>query len=245
MGAVRAVNSLAALVLFFIIGTVICAFVLPITYSWTVSCPTCHGSQMVTCRTCGGSGICFVCGGDGESVLGWCGACQGTGKCPTCDGSKLQECTTCRGAGVLQYWKFTSVGATFTISALSVLLFMGSFAFSYAVADFYLGFNEWIYEVDNMNLWFNPSFLVWLFAKDRKRWVKWSIGDSLFGSLFIVILLFASTTTQVAAPDTIIYGSVASIAIASLFAFIFHKAYISEPERTSPDTIPINTENID
>lgn len=44
--------------------------------------------ESVKCKACSGSGLCPVCGGDGQ----W-----GFFQCPTCSGGKT--CTTCNGLG--------------------------------------------------------------------------------------------------------------------------------------------------
>ncbi len=81
----------------------------------TGNCRTCHGTgimtiQSETCRFCGGSGKCDVCGGTGQEMRGDgtpgpCHACLGTTDCQNSeciDGivpEKHTTCTDCEGSG--------------------------------------------------------------------------------------------------------------------------------------------------
>lgn len=92
-------------------------------------------------------------------------------------------------------------------------------------ADFYLSFNRWVYDVDDMGFWFNPSFMVWLFAKDRKRWAKWEAGYSLlgavyFGALLFLVLFHPSVTSEIFAG-----GLLLSIIAAGVFSWLFYKYF--------------------
>ena len=149
-----------------------------------------------------------------------------------CGGTGIQSCTECGGKGIVVHWKYTIVGSATVISVFSVLVLLGSLGLAYAFSGFRLDFNEWVYDVEDMQPWFNPSFMTWVFAKDRARWFRWEIGIAAPTSLFMVVVLFTTVSLRVATPDTIIWGSGIALIIASTFAFILYKACTS----TSPET---------
>jgi hypothetical protein len=46
-----------------------------------------QGKQKITCKTCGGNGLCFGCHGSGNGIIfKKCSFCKGTGLCATCGG---------------------------------------------------------------------------------------------------------------------------------------------------------------
>ncbi len=202
-------------------------FVLPIGYTYDETCPRCHSQGTVTCESCWGDGICNSCGGDGENILGWCAFCQGTGKCRTCEGKGWYTCVECEGTGLLVHWMYNLIGATVVPSFISVLLFLGLFVFSGWVSAFYLSFNEWVYQVEDMGFWFNRSFMIWLFAKDYKRWVKWTTGGGLVVSLYFGAILFGVLSLGHIILETFLAGTFLTIPVVSLFSWLFYKSYIS------------------
>jgi uncharacterized membrane protein YgdD (TMEM256/DUF423 family) len=86
---------------------------------------------------------------------------------------------------------YNLIGATVVPAFIGVLLFLGVFAFSGWSSALHLSFNEWIYTVDHMKFWYNPSFMTWLFAKHRKRWAKWATATGSIFSVHFEVLLFA------------------------------------------------------
>lgn len=180
-------------------------FVLSMGYTYDKVCPKCHGS-----------GICWVCGGDGiidymppESQ--WCAACHGSGKCYKCDGT-----------GLVAQWMYSSFGATIVFSFILVLYFLVSFGVSYIGSEIHLQFNDWIYGVEDMGFWFNPMFFTWLYATDRKRWIKWMIPINLYIGILLgilsIILGFRAQATQ----ETLVIGGFSSILVLFPFSFIFY-----------------------
>jgi len=160
--------------LLFVVVLIGSFFVLPSTYSYQVTCSSCDGNGTVICGDCHGSGLCWVCGGTGKISYmppgdQWCAACQGTGVCSACGGDGYATCDECNGEGYLKYWQFTLAGSSVAISGLNILGFLAGFFLGYVLSSFYLGFNEWVYDVEDMNFWFNPAFNIWAFAKDHKR----------------------------------------------------------------------------
>ncbi len=68
------------------------------------TCTDCGGSGDGPCSFCAGSGMCSMCGGDGDDGggPGSCMDCAGTGTCNNCGGSGMEAgmCPTCGGSGV-------------------------------------------------------------------------------------------------------------------------------------------------
>lgn len=185
------------------------------------------------CETCHGSGICWICGGDGiidymPPGSQWCAACRGTGKCYTCGGS-THACTSCGGSGVLTYWMYTFVGSSIVLSILSIFLFLIGFCLAYMGSAIHLSFNEWVYDVEDMDFWFNPSFMTWLFAKHRKRWAKWQTCPNLVFGIYLGAVIFWLFYNKSVTQDSFSIGIYMSI-ITSLFAFVFYKTYASRLE---------------
>lgn len=110
-------------------------------------------------------------------------------------------------------------------------MFVGFFVAEGFFTAFYLSYNEWVYEVNNMGFWFNSSFLIWLFAKDRNRWAKWSSGFSGFGAVYFGVLIFWSLSPRNIASDVLAGGFLVSVFVTSLFAWLFYRYYTSGNER--------------
>lgn len=215
------------------VSLLVSLLVLPKGYTYDETCPECQGEGTVTCETCQGSGKCWVCGGDGvidymPPGSRWCAACQGTGKCYTCSGKGWHSCEECGGTGLLVHWMYNLIGATVVPSFISVLLFLGLFILSGWISAFYLSFNEWIYGVEDMGFWFNPSFMTWLFAKHRKRWARWTTGTSSILSIYLGALLFALLSFKQIIPETFLLGTLLSILTVLLFSILFYKSYTSK-----------------
>jgi len=201
---------------------------LPTGYTYDETCPRCKGEGTVVCRDCSGDGICWWCGGDGEIFEDWwCADCHGSGICSTCGGKGWHDCEECEGAGLLVYWMYNLIGATVIPSFISVLLFLGLFIFSGWGSAFYLSFNEWVYQVEDMGFWFNPSFMTWLFAKHRKRWAKWTIGIDSILSIYLATLFFGLLSLRQIVLETFVVGTLLSIPVVILFSIFFYKSYIS------------------
>jgi hypothetical protein len=210
-------------------------FALPIGYTYTETCNKCGGDGTVICETCNGSGKCWICGGDGIIDYAppgsqWCAACYGTGRCYTCGGLGNHTCASCGGSGVLVYWMYTSAGASIVLSILSIFLFLAGFGLSYMGSSIHLSFNEWVYEVDDMGFWFNPSFMTWLFAKHRKRWIKWQTCLNLISAIYFGVILFWLFSNKSLTQDSFFISIYVTIPITSLFSLIFYKAYTSRLE---------------
>jgi len=123
---------------------------------------------------------------------------------------------------------YNLIGATVAPSFISVLLFSGLFIFSGLISALYLSFNEWVYQVEDMGFWFNPSFMTWLFAKHRKRWAKWTTGTSSVLSIYLGALLFVLLSLNQIVQETFVAGVALSIPIVSLFSWFFYKSYTSK-----------------
>jgi len=122
---------------------------------------------------------------------------------------------------------YNLIGATVVPSFISVLLFLGLFVLSGWVSYFYLSFNEWVYQVKDMGAWFNPSFMTWLYAKDFKRWVKWTTGAGLVVSLYFGAILFGLLSLGEIVLEIFLGGIFLTILVVSLFSWFFYKSYIS------------------
>jgi len=209
---------------------IVSAFALPMGYTFDETCPRCHGDRFVNCEICYGSGKCWVCEGTGRIWYmppdsNWCAACQGTGVCYRCGGSGSHGCEECEGRGFLTYWMFTQAGSATALSIIDVLLFLPFFGLSYAVSDFYLSFNEWVYNVRDMGFWFNPSFMTWLFAKHRKRWAKWQAGMNAMAAVFLGSAGFGVFSLHSVTADSFTAGILVSILIVSTFSFFVYKSW--------------------
>jgi len=214
------------------VGLLISLFILPMGYTYDEICPRCHGDGTVTCENCHGSGMCWVCDGTGKIWYmnnSWCAACQGTGKCYTCGGKGWHSCEECEGTGLLVHWMYNLTGATLASSFINVLLFLGLFTLCYVAIAFYLSFNEWVYEVEDMGFWFNPSFMTWLFAKHRKRWAKWTTGTSSILSIYLGASFFRLLSFKQITLQTFFVGTLLSIPVVILFSIFFYKSYTSKP----------------
>jgi len=123
---------------------------------------------------------------------------------------------------------YNLIGATVIPSFISVILFLGLFIFYGLGSAFYLSFNEWIYKVENMGFWFNPSFMTWLFAKHRKRWAKWTTGMSSIFSINLGAVLFGLQSFKQIMLETFLVGILLSIPVVILFSRFFYKSYTSK-----------------
>jgi len=222
---------LLAVSLFFL-SVLISLFILPIGYTYDEICPKCHGDGTVGCGMCGGTGVCPFCWGDGEFAGDLCIVCDGTGNCPTCGGKGWRTCGKCEGTGLLVHWMYNLTGATLASSFINVLLFLGLFTLGYVAAAFYLSFNEWVYKVEDMGFWFNPSFMTWLFARHRKRWVKWTTGISSILSIYLGVLLFWLMSLKQITQETRFTGTLIGIPVVIVFSILFYNAHISRLEES-------------
>lgn len=227
------------------VGFLVCLFtspfVLPIGYTYDEVCPKCNGEGTVVCWECHGSGKCWVCGGDGiidymPPGSQWCAACQGTGICPECGGKGWHTCEECGGDGILNHWMYSSIGVTVVSSIITVPCFLGLFFLNMMSCAFYADINQWVYDVRDMNFWFNPMFMTWLFAKDRERWAKWSIPLSLIFGIFLGILLFAFLSMKQITEESLVTSSLSSSVVIVLFSFVFYNLYtkwLEVPKKTA------------
>jgi hypothetical protein len=125
---------------------------------------------------------------------------------------------------------YTAIGAGVVHSIFNVFLFLGLFVLSYAASAFYLSFNAWVHDVEDMGFWFNPSFMTWLFAKDPRRWAKWQTVLNLLFAVYFGVVFFWMASLNKITSEIFINGTVFSIAVAILFSLIFYKAYVSRLE---------------
>ncbi|MGB9671530.1 MAG: hypothetical protein ACPLZY_00105 [Candidatus Norongarragalinales archaeon] len=125
---------------------------------------------------------------------------------------------------------YTAAGASIILSIVNIFLFLALFGLSHIASAFYLSFNDWVYDVDDMDFWFNPSFMTWLFAKHRKRWAKWQTCLNLIFGIFYGVTLFGLFSYRNLTSDAFFTGIFITIPITSLFSFIFYKAYTSKLE---------------
>lgn len=232
----RSLNLFPLTACVLVLGLVVSLFSLPISYTYGEICHVCSGIGTVVCETCHGSGTCWICGGDGKmdwvapGYDQWCAACSGSGRCYTCGGVGSHSCVQCGGTGTLTHWMYTAIGAGVVHSIFNVFLFLGLFALSYMASAFYLSFNAWVYDVEDMGFWFNPSFMTWLFAKDRRRWAKWQTVLNLLFAVYFGTVVFWMASLNKITSEILADGTVFSIAVAILFSLIFYKTYVSRLE---------------
>ncbi len=206
------------------------AFALPMSYTYAVTCTKCEGNRKVRCEDCYGSGECWVCDGTGHiwympPESDWCAACSGSGRCHTCGGLGYYACRVCGGSGSLTYWEYTSTGSTIVLSILMAFVFLAGFFLSGISSAFSLSFNEWVYDVEDMDFWFNRSFMTWLFAKDRKRWAKWQTCANLIFAVSFGVLLFWSLFRRNLTGGSFFVGISLAVPVTLLFSFAFYKEY--------------------
>jgi len=218
-----------------IMGLFVSFFIAPISYSYEETCPRCQGEGKQTCETCLGNGKCWICEGTGKIWCmpesdDWCAACQGTGICYTCGGPGWHHCYVCGGNGLLEHWMYTVTGSTIVVSIIDIFLFLGLFLFSGFFSSLHLSFNEWVYKVDDMGFWFNPSFMTWLFAKHRERWAKWQTGINSALAIYLGALLFLSVSMRQLTGESFAEGTLFSIVVVGLFSLLFYKSYVSRLE---------------
>jgi len=123
-------------------------------------------------------------------------------------------------------WIFNALGSTIVISIISIFLFLGIFGLSYVIYTFDVSFNEWVYEVEDMDFWFNSSFITWLFAKHPKRWAKWQTVITLILAIYLGVFLFWAVFRGNITQESLIWGTLFSIAAVGLFSFFFYKSYV-------------------
>jgi hypothetical protein len=134
--------------------------------------------------------------------------------------------------GVLERWNYNLTGAAVVLSLIDLVVFLGLFGFSYAVTAFRLSNNDWVHDVEDMDFWFNPMFDTWLFAKDRKRWAKWTVGGTAIVTLFLGPWLFFLFSYKSVTLDTFFAGVLVTIPVTLLFSFVFYKTYTSGIQAT-------------
>jgi len=122
---------------------------------------------------------------------------------------------------------YTLTGSTIVLSIVNVLLFLALFVLSYMFSAFHLSFNEWVYEVEDMGFWFNPSFMTWLFARHPKRWVKWQTVLNFILAIYLGVLLFAFASLNKITQESFFTGAIFSIAVVGLFSIVFYRSYVS------------------
>lgn len=223
--ALRSSSYLLLVPVIFITYLVSVAFFFPTGYSYDVSCTRCGGDGTVACHSCW-TGVCIACGGFGVNPTGWCAFCRGSGVCEQCQGIGYLQCSGCGGDGLVVKWMFNLMGIMVFASLSNVFLFLGSFVLGTYLTAFYLSFNEWIHQVGHMDFLFNPSFMIWLFATNRVRWVKWFTGSSFLGTILIGPILFLAFTSGKIEADIFEVGILISIVILGLFAYLFYLSYI-------------------
>lgn len=116
---------------------------------------------------------------------------------------------------------------TIALSFINTIIFLLFFGFGYVSAAFHLSFNEWVYEVEDMSFWFNPSFMTWLFAKHRERWVKWATMFSLLCALIFGFVPFMVISAGHITQETFLLIASPGIVVTSLFALAFYKVCVS------------------
>ena len=120
---------------------------------------------------------------------------------------------------------FNFTGAMVYTSLTSIFLFLASFGFAVYLTSLYLSFNEWIHQVEHMGFLFNPSFMTWLFAKNRERWGKWTTCYCYLGSISLGPPLFLAIAAG-KIPATLFDATIiSSIVILSIFAYLFYLSY--------------------
>jgi len=122
---------------------------------------------------------------------------------------------------------YTLVGSTVVLSTAGILLFLGLFLLSGFFAHFHLSFNEWVRKVDDMGFWFNPSFMTWLFARDRRRWAKWQTGINSVLAVYLGTILFWAVSLKQIPWESLVIGILFSAPLVGQFSLLFYKSYAS------------------
>jgi len=236
--SVRPSTLFPLLAAFLVVGLFTSLFILPLGYTLTNTCPTCQGNGKVHCSTCNGSGKCWICDGTGRiwympETDNWCAACKGTGICYDCGGDGLRVCEECLGSGIITFFIHNVLGSTIILSIINISVFVGLLAVSYAVEGFHLGFNEWVYEVEDMGFWFNSSFMMWLLAKHPKRWLKWQSGLNFLPAVFIGAALFGLISMNHVTSESFLLGILFGVLITLLFSILFYRSFASKAAKSA------------
>ena len=110
-------------------------------------------------------------------------------------------------------------------SWIFVFSFLGLFSVSYVVLEVSLLFNDWVYDVEGMDFLGNSMFMTWLYATDRRRWIRWAVpmitsAGILFGVAFSIIVFWGHITQE-----SFLVGNIFSTLLLFLFSFIFYNLY--------------------
>jgi hypothetical protein len=133
---------------------------------------------------------------------------------------------------------YNAVGFTAILSIINVFLFLGLFVLSYIVSAFYLSFNQWVYEVEDMGFWFNPSFMTWLFAKYPKRWLKWQSGSGFILAVYFGDLLFGLISLNHVTSESFALGILFGVLATLLFSILFYRSLASRAEEPATTILP-------
>jgi len=125
---------------------------------------------------------------------------------------------------------YNAAGFTVILSVINIFFFLGLLGLSYVGSTFYLSFNEWVYEVEDMGFWFNPSFTTWLFAKDPKRWLKWQSGFGFVFAVYLGVLLFGLISLNHVTSESFFLGVSVGVLVTLLFSIVFYKAFATRFE---------------
>jgi len=133
---------------------------------------------------------------------------------------------------------YNAVGFTAILSIINVFLFLGLFVLSYAASAFYLSFNQWVYEVEDMGFWFNPSFMTWLLAKHPKRWMKWQSGFNFILAVYFGALLFGLISLNHVTSESFALGILFGVLATLLFSILFYRSFASRAEEPATTISP-------
>jgi len=125
---------------------------------------------------------------------------------------------------------YNAAGFTVILSVINIFLFLGLLGLDYIGSTFHLSFNEWVYDVEDMGFWFNPSFMTWLFAKDPRRWLKWQSGFGFVFAVYLGVLLFGLISLNHVTSESFFLGVSVGVLVTLLFSIVFYKAFATRFE---------------
>jgi hypothetical protein len=129
------------------------------------------------------------------------------------------------------------------VALISCILFpIGFFAFLWieAASDSWRAtMNPWVIDVEHMDFLFNPMFFPWLYANNRKRWAKWTIGSALPGDFVLGGLLVSFFIVNWVTLVTLLIGFSVGYVFTTLVAIAYYKTSF-ESQNMKPQSMPDN-----
>jgi hypothetical protein len=111
------------------------------------------------------------------------------------------------------------------VSLVSLLCFLGLFFLIYVISAFQAAMNPYVNDVEDMGWLFNPMFLAWLFAKNKRKWCLYNtvIGAPtgfFFGEAVVSEGVLSSTTA-----NELLLGTLVGVGFLAIAAICWYKGF--------------------